>query len=184
VLDPREPDDGEPRGKPRRAGLAVLGIPAVAVILAVVLRWSTPMGGLVTYELEITTPKTPVASAAPADGAAPPHVTLQPGQALSLLLRPHRELKEAIEARVFVERQPGSLRRDPVPFTTEAVPASPGAIRLTLDSHQLPARGRVMVLVGRPGSIPAIPAGTAAHGRNWQRFDIDFNQQVPPAPQP
>jgi hypothetical protein len=182
VLNPREPDEREPR-RPRRASLAVLGIPAVAVILALVLRWSTPTGGLVSYELEVIAPRTPVEGVTPADGAATTAVTLEPGQPLTLLLRPHRPFKDAVEARVFVETQRGSLRRDPVPFATEAVPASAGELRLTIDDRQLPARGRVMVLIGRPGSLPAIPTGTATHGRNWQRFDIDFEQPTLPAPQ-
>lgn len=176
---PREPDDREPRGKPRRAGLAVLGIPAVALILALLLRWSTPMGGLVTYELEIVAPQTAVEGAAATDGAAPVHVTLAPGQPLVLLLRPQRPFEDPVEARAFVERQPGSARRDPVTFATEVVPGSSGALRISLDSRLLPARGRVLVLVGRPGSVPGVPAGTAMHGRNWQRFDIDFDPPTP-----
>jgi len=181
VLDPREPEDREPRGKPRRAGLAVLGIPAVAVIVALALRWSTPMGGLVSYELEIIAPKTPARGAAQTDDAAPSPLTLEPGQRLTLLLRPERPSEDPVEARLFVDAGAGSLRREPVPFATEAVPGSPGALRIGLDAHRLPARGRVVVLIGRPGSVPGAPAGTATHGRNWQRFDIDFEQPGPSA---
>jgi hypothetical protein len=183
VPDPGEPQDRELRDKPRRAGRAVLAIPVLAILLALVLRWSSPTGGLVTYDLEIIAADAQVDSVTPTDGA-PLHVSLAPGQALRLLLRPRHEFKDAIEARAFVEREPGSLHREPVPFATEAVPASAGALRLTLDSRQLPARGRVLVLIGRPGSLPAIPVGTASHGRNWQRFDIDFDQRGAPAPQP
>jgi len=181
VLDPREPEDREPRGKPRRAGLAVLGIPAVAVILALALRWSTPMGGLVSYELEIVAPQTPARGAAETDDAAPNPIRLEPGQRLTLLLRPERPFEDPVEARVFVESRAGSLSRAPVPFATEAVQDSTGALRISLDAHPLPARGRVVVLIGRPGSVPGAPAGTATHGRNWQRFDIDFEQSTPSA---
>jgi hypothetical protein len=174
--------------KPRRAGLAVLGIPAVALILALVVRWSTPTGGLVTYELEIVAPKTPIEGAAPSDGAPPFHVRLEPGQPVILQLRPQRPFDDPLEARVFVERQPGSLQRDSVPFATEAEPALAGALRITLDSRELPARGRIVVLIGRPGSVPSVPAGSADHGRNWQRFDIDIDIDVaappPSAPSP
>jgi hypothetical protein len=153
----------------------VLGIPLVAVILAVVLRWSTPMGGLVPYELEIIAPKAPAGGVTRTDGTTALRIALERSQPVTLLLRPEHEFKDAVESRAFVESQPGSMRRDPVPFGVEAVPASVGALRLTLDTHQLPARGRITVLIGRPGSIPAIPAGTADHGRNWQRFEIDFD---------
>ena len=178
-----EPDDErEPRGKPRRAGLAVLGIPGLAVILALVLRWSTPTGGLVRYELELLVPKTSLDRSTPTEGAAPPHVTLEPGQHLNLLLRPRRPFEDPVEARVFVERQPGSLQREPVPFAVEAALPS-GALRVSVDSHELPARGRLLVIIGRPGSLPSVPAGSAAHGRNWQRFDIDVDRPAPAAPQ-
>jgi hypothetical protein len=51
-------------------------------------------------------------------------------------------------------------------------------------ARQLLARGRVVVLIGRPGSIPSVPAGSADHGRNWQRFDIDIDPPTPSTPPP
>ncbi|HTV19370.1 MAG TPA: hypothetical protein VMG12_11880, partial [Polyangiaceae bacterium] len=113
---------------------------------------------------------------------APSVVALEPGQALVVLLRPERPFDDAIEARVFVEEPAGSQQREPVPFATEALPASSGALRISIAGRELPARGRVLVLVGRPGSVPSVPAGSAAHGRNWQRFDIDVEPKTPSPP--
>ena len=47
--------------------------------------------------------------------------------------------------------------------------------------NPMPDAGRLLVLVGRSGLLPDSPAGRASHGRDWQRFDLDFSSPAQPA---
>jgi hypothetical protein len=162
------PSDAEPGAKPVRASLKLLLVPAVAMVLAFAVWWSTPrLGALAPYELEV--------EGAPSRG----HVELARGRALSLLLRPRTTDTEAVEASVFLQT-PAGQPLAPLPARAEVV--GPGVLRVTLNGAALPEAGRLLVLVGRSGLLPGNPVGTAARGRDWQRFNLDFTAQTRAAP--
>lgn len=162
------PSDVESSAKPVRASLKLLLVPAVAMALAFAVWWSTPrLGALAPYELEVES--TP--SRAP--------VELAKGRALSVLLRPRTTNTEAVEASVFLQAPVGQALA-PLPARAEAV--GPGVLRVTISAAALPEAGRLLVLVGRSGLLPGNPVGTAARGRDWQRFDLDFTSRAQAAP--
>jgi hypothetical protein len=174
--------DAEMSPRPRRADLKVLFVPAAAVALALAVWASTPrLGGLAAYELEVVSP-------APSNGAGSgereqvPRVKLGPGRELSVLLRPRGASSEAVEARVFVQSlaASGGGALSPVPAVAKEVDL--GVLRVTVSGAALPDAGRLMVLVGRSGLLPGSPVGTASHGRDWQRFELDFSSAAPVAP--
>jgi hypothetical protein len=174
--------DAEVSARPRRAGLKVLLVPAAAAALALAVWASTPrLGGLAAYELEVVSP-------APSNGAGPdereqvPRVELGPGRELSILLRPRGASSEAVEARVFVQSLVASGGRALAPVPAVAKEVDLGVLRVTVSGAALPNAGRLMVLVGRSGLLPGSPVGTASHGRDWQRFELDFISAAPPAP--
>jgi hypothetical protein len=106
--------------------------------------------------------------------AAP--IELGAAQALVVELRPRTATPESVEADALLARTDavsGSLT--PWETTQQVLPW--GGLRLTFSTRGLPRRGRLLVRVGRSGLLPAIPAGEAAHGRDWQRFDLDFVKQ-------
>jgi hypothetical protein len=160
----------EPSAKPRRASPALLFGPALAGLIAFVLWWSTPnLGALPPYELDIVSP--PGASINPSQlGGEVPHVELTAGSNLILVLRPQGASTEPVEASAFLE----GAALTALAGETVALPA--GTLRLTLKAAELPPEGRLRVVVGRPGGTPGNPVGTAAHGRNWQRFDVAFTR--------
>jgi len=169
--------DAEASARPRRAGLKVLLVPAAAVALALAVWASTPkLGGLAAYELEVVSP----AGAGGRDQVSP--VELGREGELIVLLRPRAASREAVEASAFVQSPAaaagGALA--PVPAVTKEV--GPGVLRVTVSGAALPSSGRLVVLVGRSGLLPGSPVGTASHGRDWQRFELDFISAAPAAP--
>jgi hypothetical protein len=162
----------EPSAKPRRASPALLFGPALAGLIAFVLWWSTPnLGALAPYELDIVSP--PGASFNPSRlGGEVPHVELAASGNLTLELRPQGASSEPVEVSAFLEG--ASLTA----LAGESVALPAGALRLTLKASELPPEGRLRVVVGRPGGSPGNPVGSAAHGRNWQRFDVAFTRAV------
>jgi hypothetical protein len=172
------PSDADPdEAAPRRASLALLGVPALAAVLAFALWWSTPtLGALAPYELEVVSP--PSAGPVPA-GAESPRIELAADQGFAVVLRPRGTNAEPVEARAFVEGGSAGAPLTPLTIVTDALPG--GALRVTLSRAALPPEGRLRVLIGRSGMVPRNPAGTALHGRDWQRFDLGFVQTAPPA---
>jgi hypothetical protein len=169
--------DAEASAKPQRAGLRVLLIPAVAAALALAVWASTPrLGALGAYELEVVSP----ASQHPGREQAAP-VALGPGGELSVLLRPRGGSPEPVDASVFVQRL-GSPGQALTPVRAVAKGEGPGVLRVTVSGAHLPEAGRLLVLVGRSGLLPGSPVGTASHGRDWQRFELDFTTATPAAP--
>lgn len=160
--------------QPRRANARVLAIPAFAALLALALWLSTPRRGtLVPYVLDIVEP--PVAGAGVLSPGAPPPapIDLDSAKALTVELRPRTATTETVEADAFLARSDLALGGlTPLEVAQQLLPS--GGLRLTLSTHGLPTHGRLLVRVGRRGLIPGIPAGQAAHGRDWQRFDFDF----------
>jgi hypothetical protein len=173
--------DGEV-SRPRRAGLKVLLVPAAAAALALAVWASTPrLGGLAAYELEVVSPA-PSKGTGPGEREQVPRVELGPGRELSILLRPREASSEAIEARVFVQSLTASGGRALAPVPAVAKEVDLGVLRVTVSGAALPSAGRLMVLVGRSGLLPGSPVGTASHGRDWQRFELDFISAAPAAP--
>jgi hypothetical protein len=184
--------DVEASAKPRRAGLKVLLVPAAAVALALAVWASTPrLGGLAAYELEVVSPaplRRVIERPGAPNGAGPggreqvSPVELGRDRELSVLLRPRAASSEAVEASVFVQSPAasdgGALA--PVPAVTKEM--GPGVLRVTVSGAALPDAGRLTVLVGRSGLLPGSPVGTASHGRDWQRFELDFTSAAPAAP--
>jgi hypothetical protein len=170
---PAGPEPQEP-AKPVRASWHVFGIPALALVAALVIWLCMPMPGrLPHYELELAG----AAGAAPRIGSlegAPAHVELEPGRGLTLLLRPSSVPSTPIEARAFVAvGAAADGAAQPVPSRSEA--AGPGVLRLRVGGAVLPAAGRLIVLLGQLGSLPTSPAtGSAWHGHGWQRFEVAF----------
>ena len=162
---------------PPRANVRVLAIPAFAALVALALWLSTPRhGALVPYVLDFVEP--PVAGAGVLSPGAqlPAPIELGSAQALSIELRPRTTTTETVEADAFLARSDvalGSLA--PLEIAQQVLPS--GGLRLTLNTHGVPSRGRLVVRVGRRGLLPGIPAGRASHGRDWQRFDFDFVRQ-------
>jgi hypothetical protein len=162
----------EPSAKPRRASPALLLGPALAGLIAFGLWWSTPnLGALAPYELDIVSP--PGASFNPSRaGGEVPHVELAAGGDLTLVLRPEGASAEPVEVGAFLE----GAALTALAGDTVTLPA--GTLRLTLKAAELPPEGRLRVVVGRLGAIPGNPVGNAAHGRNWQRFDLAFTRRA------
>jgi len=181
--------DTEASARPRRAGLKVLLVPAAAVALALAVWASTPrLGGLAAYELEVVSPaplRRVIERPGAPSGAGPggreqvSPVELGLGRELSLLLRPRAASSEAVEASVFVQSSAGGALA-PVPAVAKEV--GPGVLRVAVSGAALPDAGRLVVLVGRSGLLPGSPVGTASHGRDWQRFELDFISAAPAAP--
>ena len=170
----------EPGVKPRRASPKVLVIPAVAASLALALWWSTPrLGALAPYEVDVVDPAGAGQSALQ-PGAASPRLELAPGHGLTLLFRPRGTNTEPVEASAFLEGAAAGAPLVSLDGDSEVLPA--GVLRLTLRGAPLPEAGRLRVLIGRSGTLPRVPAGTATHGRDWQRFDFSFIQPAPTAP--
>lgn len=183
--------DAEASARPRRAGLTVLLVPAAAVALALAVWASTPrLGGLAAYELEVVSPaaqrqvieRPGTPSAAGAGGREQVPVELGRGRELILLLRPRASSSEAVEAMVFVQPLSASAGGALAPVPAVAKEVSPGVLRVTVSGAALPDTGRLTVLVGRSGLLPGSPVGTASHGRDWQRFELDFISAAPAAP--
>jgi hypothetical protein len=174
--------DAEASAKPRRAGLTVLLVPAAAVALALAVWASTPrLGGLAAYELEIVSPA-PLRGVIERPGEQVPRVELGLGRELSVLLRPRQASSEAVEASVFVQSLATSAGGALSPVPAVAKEVGPGVLRVTVSGGALPDAGRLVVLVGRSGLLPGSPVGTASHGRDWQRFELDFISAAPGAP--
>jgi hypothetical protein len=178
------PSDAKQSSESRRASPMILVGPAVAAAIAFLVWWTTPsLGALPAYELEIE-------GAAGAAGARQvlvaerqevARVELGASRELRVLLRPRGSSTAPVDARVFL-RGPGAaggVAVMPLAAVTEQV--SPGVLRVTVDGSVLPDQGRLLVLVGRSGLLPDSPAGVASHGRDWQRFDIDFSSPAQPA---
>jgi hypothetical protein len=150
---------------------------------------STPrLGGLAAYELEVVSPA-PLRiersgardGAGPGGGEAAPRVELGLGRELTVLLRPRAVSSEAVEASVFVRSLAASSGGALSPVRAVAKEVAPGVLRVTVNGAALPDAGRLTVLVGRSGLLPGSPVGTASHGRDWQRFELDFiSAPVPP----
>lgn len=178
MLDVRDRSDPEPSATPRRASLWLLGIPAIALLVALVLRWSTPtFGRLVSYELELLNPAGQVGGLAHVGAGAPAHVDLAPGQGLALVLQPHTPHTDPVEASVFFAARGAPRGAEPAPLAVPTEALAGGALKLSLSAGALPEPGRMIVFVGRPGAPPRSPVGAAAHGRDWQRFDVDVVRQ-------
>jgi hypothetical protein len=111
-----------------------------------------------------------------------PRVEVGPGRELSVLLRPRGDSSEAVEARVFVRSLAASAGGALAPVPAVAKEVSPGVLRVTVSGAALPDAGRLTVLVGRSGLLPGSPVGTASHGRDWQRFELDVISAAPVAP--
>jgi hypothetical protein len=160
--------------EPRRANVRVLAIPAFAALLALALWVSTPRRGtLVPYALEVIEPPLAGAELLSPGGRLAAPLELGAARALVVELRPRTATSESVEADALLARTDavsGSLT--PWEITQQVLPS--GGLRLTLSTRGLPSRGRLLVRVGRSRLLPAIPAGEAAHGRDWQRFDLDF----------
>jgi hypothetical protein len=159
----------------------LLIFPALAAALAFVVWWTTPsLGALPEYQLEILAP--PGARQVLVAGAQDvARAALGPSRELSVLLRPRGASTAPVEARVFLRAlEAGDGALTPLAAVTERV--SPAVLRVRLDGSVLPDAGRLLVLVGRSGLLPDSPAGEASHGRDWQRFDLDFSSQAPPVP--
>lgn len=159
--------------KPRRASPALLIGPALAGLLALALWWSTPrLGALAPYEL-VVVDAAAAGRITSRSGGAVARVDLAEGAGVSLELRPLQPSDEPVEVRAFLEGS--SLKA--LDGESRALPD--GALRLTLGAAALPREGRLRVLVGRLGTLPGNPVGTASHGRNWQRFDVAFSHAPP-----
>jgi hypothetical protein len=169
--------DTEASARPRRAGLKVLLVPAAAVTLALAVWVSTPrLGGLAAYELEVVSP----AGAGGREQVSP--VELGRDGELSVLLRPRAASSEAVEASVFVQSPAAPTGGALAPVPAVAKEMGPGVLHVTVSGAALPSAGRLVVLVGRSGLLPGSPVGTASHGRDWQRFELDFISAAPAAP--
>lgn len=155
----------------------MLLVPAAAVALALAVWVSTPrLGGLAAYELEVVSPAGPGGR----DQVSP--VELGREGELSVLLRPRAASSEAVEARVFVQSPAAPTGGALAPVPAVAKEVGPGVLRVTVSGAALPSAGRLVVLVGRSGLLPGSPVGTASHGRDWQRFELDFISTAPAAP--
>ena len=153
----------------RRASLKLLLFPALVAFLALVVWWTTPsLGALPAYELEIVSPPG-ARRVLVADEDEVARVELA-SRELSMLLRPRGASTASVDARVFLQAHGGSLT--PLAAVTEHV--SPAVLRVALTGSALPEAGRLLVFVGRSGLLPDSPAGSASHGRDWQRFDLDL----------
>lgn len=175
------PSDAREDRESRRASPLLLIFPALAAALAFVVWWTTPsLGALPAYELEILTPpRARQVLEAGRDEVA--RAELGPRRELSLLLRPRGTSTAPVEARVFL-RKPGAMDGALTPLAAVTEQVSPAVLRVALDGSVLPDAGRLLVLVGRSGLLPDSPAGRASHGRDWQRFDLEFSSSALPAP--
>jgi hypothetical protein len=169
---PASPEPDPPATKPVRASWHVLGIPALAAAAALAIWLCMPMPGrLPSYELTIASTAGPLQPAGSARDT-PARIELEPGRDLTLTFRPSSVPATAIEARAYVAAgaAPDGAAQ-PVPSRSEA--AGPGVLRLSVSATVLPAAGRLIVLLGRLGSLPTSPStGSAWRGHGWQRFEI------------
>jgi hypothetical protein len=173
-------DRPQPSRSPRRASLALLGVPALAAVVALGVWLSTPtFGPLVAYQLEIVDPSDQAGAPVEPGGPAA-RIELAPGRGMILLLRPHAAHTEKVDASAFVSVQGAPAGKDSAPLQVVTESVGAGALRLTLSAGALPEQGHLVVLVGR-GALPRSPVGTAARGRDWQRFDVSFAQRRPRA---
>lgn len=171
--------DAEHDRKPRRASLTILVLPALVAVLASVIWWSTPsLGALPAYELEIVSPSSAAAVLLPSHKQEAP-IDLGPRRELRLLLRPRGESTAPVDARVFIPATASPTRAGLTPVSAQIERVSASILRVTVDGSRLPQAGQLLVLVGRSGLLPDSPAGNASHGRDWQRFDIDFTSSHP-----
>jgi hypothetical protein len=180
VSTPESP--AEAHARPARATPLVLLVPAIALALALAVWWSTPrLGALGAYEMEVVSPPRAVGTLAPTGREPALPIALRPGDELSLVLQPRSTSVEPVEASVFVQAggSSGGPALAPVPAVTRD--AGRGILRVTVSGAALPEAGRLLVLVGRRGLLPGNPVGTASHGRDWQRFDLDFRSAAPVA---
>jgi len=170
------PTGAELGAAPRRASLALFGVPALAAALAFAVWWLTPrLGALAPYALDVVDPPGAVRAMLASTTAA--HVELASGRGLTLVLRALSESEEAVEVKVLLDGASASAPPKVLPVPVKSLPA--GALQLTLSGNVLPAGGRLRVLIGRAGRLPGSPSGTAAHGRDWQRFDVAFDHGAP-----
>jgi len=172
--------DAERKLERRRASLKILLFPALVAALALVVWWTTPsLGALPAYELEIVAP--PGARGVLVAGReAVARVELGASRDLSVLLRPRGASTAPVDARVFLQA-PAGARAPLTPLAARTERVSPAVLRVALEGSALPESGRLLVLVGRSGLLPDSPAGNASHGRDWQRFDLDFSAPAQPA---
>jgi hypothetical protein len=175
-------NDAERNVERRRASSKVLLFPALVAAVALVVWWTTPsLGALSAYELEIVTPPG-ARQVLVASREEVAHVELGAGRELSLLLRPRGTSTARVDARVFLQA-PAATRGGPLtPLTAVTEHVSPAVLRVALEGSALPKAGRLLVFVGRSGLLPDSPAGSASHGRDWQRFDLDVSSPTQTAP--
>lgn len=166
----------------RRASLKILLIPALAAGLAFVVWWTTPsLGALPAYELEVLTPPGE-RQILVAGQANVPHVTLGANGKLSVLLRPRGASTDPVDASVFLQAPAAAHGGELTPLLARTERMTPTVVRVAVDGSALPPAGHLLVIVGRSGLLPDSPAGKASHGRDWQRFDIDFSAATQTAP--
>lgn len=176
------PSDPEQSREPRRASLKILLFPALVAALALVIWWTTPsLGALPAYELEIVTPPG-ARRVLVADRDEVARIELDASRELSVLLRPRGTSTAPVEARVFLQAPAAALGTPLTPLAALTERMSPAVLRVALKGSALPEAGRLLVLVGRSGLLPDSPAGEASHGRDWQRFDVDFSAPKQPTP--
>lgn len=166
----------------RRASLKILLFPALAAALAGVVWWTTPsLGALPAYELEIVTP--PGARQVLVAGQADvPQLTLEASGELSVLLRPRGASTDPVDASVFLQAPAAAHGGQLTPLLARTERMTPAVLRVAVEGSALPPAGHLLVIVGRSGLLPDSPAGKASHGRDWQRFDIDFSSATQTAP--
>jgi hypothetical protein len=127
----------------------------------------------VPYVLDIVEPPAAGTSVLSPGTPLPAPLDLDSAKALTVELRPRAATSETVEADAFLARSDAALGSlTPLEAAQQLLPS--GGLRLTLNTQGLPTHGRLLVRVGRRGLLPGIPAGQAAHGRDWQRFDFDF----------
>jgi len=161
--------------EPRRASLKILLFPALVAALALVVWWTTPsLGALPAYELEIVTPPS-ARQVLVADREHVARIDLGASRELSVLLRPRGTSTAPVDARVFLQAPAAAPGAPLTPLAVLTERVTPAVLRIALDGSALPEAGRLLVLVGRSGLLPDSPAGKASHGRDWQRFDLDFS---------
>jgi len=167
--------------EPRRASLKILLFPALVAALALGVWWTTPsLGALPAYELEIVDPPS-ARQVLVGDGEQVARIELGASRELSVLLRPRGTSTAPVDARLFLQA-PSAARGAPLtPLAALTERLSPAVLRVVLEGSALPEAGHLLVLVGRSGLLPDSPVGTASHGRDWQRFDLDFSAPAQPA---
>lgn len=152
------------RGLPRPVAV-VVSVLAFAAAATLVVRFTPVRGDLPAYEVSIVGSEQ---STRGADTAATT-VKVRPGGAFRVELRPATRASGAIEARAFVE-QAGQTRA----FEGTIEIAEGGAIRVASTPAELsrlkPGRARLIVMIGRPGSLPQTPG--AAVPPSVKAYDV------------